>query len=228
MQPTITLFTAWLPHPPIRAPYFSSNFCINKSQQQLSYWWINQRKTPYQKPIKPFLWLRIVQSPAMEMPQKRLRILHKLVSKSKKLLRISILLTKMKKPMIQKLIFLKKSRKLKRFKLLKHYNNGFRREYQFDSPSSTPLIHYYNRKGLKDRSIQDIDSVLFWCKCFGCLKAQVRGEADYRLALKADLPAAIGRELDLEEDKEDSVDERAERFIERFYAEMRLHRQESF
>ncbi|XWS63539.1 hypothetical protein CRYUN_Cryun06bG0107600 [Craigia yunnanensis] len=161
----------------------------------------------------------------MEMPQKRLPILHKLVSKSKNLLRISILLIKMKKPMIQKLIFLKKSRKLKRYKLLKHYNYGFLGEYQFDSPSSTPLIHYYNRKGLENRSIQDIDSVLIWCKCFGCLKAQVRGEADYRLALQDDLPAAIGRELDLEED---SVDERPERFIERFYAEMRLQKQELF
>ncbi|XWS68846.1 hypothetical protein CRYUN_Cryun04dG0128000 [Craigia yunnanensis] len=162
------------------------------------------------------------------MPQKRLPILHKLVSKSNNILRISILLAKMKKPMISKLFFLKKSRKLKRFKLLKHYNYGFLGEYQFDSHSSTPLIHYNNRKKLKNRSIQDVYSLLFWCKCFGCLKAQVRGEADYRLALEADLPAPIEGQLDLEEDQEDSVDERAERFIERFYAEMKLQRQESF
>ncbi|XWS34962.1 hypothetical protein CRYUN_Cryun21dG0082800 [Craigia yunnanensis] len=167
----------------------------------------------------------------MKMPQKRLPILHKLVSKSNNLLRISFLLTKMKKPMIPKLIFIKKSRKLKSFKLLKqYYNYGFLGEYQFDPPSSTPVIHYYNRKHeLKNRSIQDIYSMLFWSKCFSCLKAQVRGEADCRLELEADFPAApIGGELDLEEDQEDSIDERAERFIERFYAEMRLQRQESF
>ncbi|XP_022735190.1 uncharacterized protein LOC111288531 [Durio zibethinus] len=165
----------------------------------------------------------------MEMHQKRLPILHKLVAKANNLLRISILLTKMKKPMIPKLIFIKKSRKLKRFKPLKH-SYGFLGEYQFDSASSTPFIHSYNRRHeLKSRRIQDIYSMLFWCKCFGCLKAQVRGEADCRLALEADLAeASIGGELDLEEDQEDSVDKRAERFIERFYAEMRLQRQESF
>ncbi|XVE84873.1 hypothetical protein DITRI_Ditri17bG0047200 [Diplodiscus trichospermus] len=166
----------------------------------------------------------------MKMPLKRLPILHKMASKSNNLLRISILLTKMKKPMIPKLIFFKKLTKLKRVKLLKHYNYGFLGEYQFDSPSSTPLIHYNNRKHeLKNRSVHDIYSTLFWTKCFGCLKAQVRGEGDCRLALEVDLQAApIGEELDLEGDQEDSVDERAERFIEWFYAEMRQQRQESF
>ncbi|KAK6252675.1 hypothetical protein QUC31_014395 [Theobroma cacao] len=166
----------------------------------------------------------------MKMPQNRLPILHNLVPNNP--VRISILLTKMKKPMIPKLIYLRKSRKLKRFKLLKHYNYVFLGEYQFDSPSSTPLIHYYNRKQPKRRSIQDIYSMLFSCKCFGWPKAQASGEADCRLVLEA-VPAPIGGELisealDIEDDQEDSVDKRAEKFIERFYAEMRLQRQESF
>ncbi|KAB2064721.1 hypothetical protein ES319_A09G040700v1 [Gossypium barbadense] len=167
----------------------------------------------------------------MKMSLKRLPILHRLVSKSNyNLLRISILLTKMKKPMVHKLIFLKKSRKLKSFKLLKHYNHGFLGEYQFDSPSSTPLIHYYNKK--HEVGNTDIYSMLFWCKCFGCLKAQARGEEDCGLALEADHlsvvvpPMALTGEIDIEDD--DSVDERAERFIQNFYAQMRLQRQESF
>ncbi|KAK8656097.1 hypothetical protein V6N13_108656 [Hibiscus sabdariffa] len=163
------------------------------------------------------------------MPLKRLPILHRFASKSNNLVRIAILRAKMKNPMIHKLVFLKKSRKLKRFKLLKHHNYGYLGEYQFDSPSSTPLIHHYNRKDeLQNRSIQDILSMLFWCKCFGSLKAQVREEEDHVPAPMALPPAGEMDFADEEEDGDDSVDERVERFIENFYAEMRLQRQESF
>ncbi|KAL4361394.1 hypothetical protein GQ457_04G013120 [Hibiscus cannabinus] len=141
----------------------------------------------------------------MKTPLKRFPILRRLVSKS-------ILLTKMKRP--NKLAFLKKS---------KHYNYGFLGGYQFDSPSSTPLVHYYN----PNTSIHDMYSMLFWCKCFGSLKAQAREEADHlQPALPLPLPLAV--ETDFEDgdcERDYSVDERAERFIENFYAEMR---QESF
>ncbi|KAK9045506.1 hypothetical protein V6N11_051416 [Hibiscus sabdariffa] len=150
------------------------------------------------------------------MSLRRLPILHRFVSKSNNLVRIAILRAKTKNRMIQKLVFLKKSRKLKRFKLVKHQNYGYLGEYQFDSPSSTPLIHHKDELQFQNRSIQDIVSMLLWCKCFGRLKAQVREEADH-------VPA----EMDFE-DGHDSVDDRAERFIENFYAEMRLQSQDSF
>ncbi|KAL4281309.1 hypothetical protein GQ457_03G013740 [Hibiscus cannabinus] len=134
----------------------------------------------------------------MKMSLKRLPILHRFVSKSNNLVRIAILGAKMKNPMIQKLVF------LKRFKLLKHQTYGYLGEYQFDSPSSIPLIQLQ----FQNRSIQDIVSMLLWCKCFGRVKAQVREEA----------------EMDFEDDH-DSVDDRAERFIEN---EMRLQSQDSF
>lgn len=135
----------------------------------------------------------------------------------------------MRKPIIPKLVFLKKSRKLKRFKLLKHYNYRFMGEYEF-SPSSTPLINYHAKQFKNNRSYRDnIYSMLFLCRCLGGLRAEGGGEVEYRLSMET-LPANIAGEysqpLDLD-DEEYSVDERAERFIERFYKEMRMQRQES-
>jgi len=54
------------------------------------------------------------------MPRKRLPILQKLSN----LLKVSIFVAKMRKPIIPKLIFLKKARRLKKFKLLKRYPYG--------------------------------------------------------------------------------------------------------
>ncbi|KAG5240412.1 cotton fiber protein [Salix suchowensis] len=133
------------------------------------------------------------------MARKRLSIFHKVSN----IFRTSIVVAKMKKPIISKLVFLKKSRKLKRLKLLKHYSYGFLEEYEF-SPSSTPLIHGHEKPG-------------------------GGGILEYRLSMDS-LPATIANggcsePSDLT-DEEDSVDQRAERFIERFYQEMRLQRQE--
>ncbi|CAK7326609.1 unnamed protein product [Dovyalis caffra] len=161
------------------------------------------------------------------MPRKRLPIFHKVSN----LLRIPIVVAKIRKPIIPKLIFLRKSRKLKKFKRLKHYSYGFLEEYVF-SPSSTPLIHY-PKKQFKLRSCKDnIYSMLFLCRCLGGLKAE-GGEVKYRLSMDRTLPAATVSNgeylepLDYLVEEEDSVDQRAERFIERFYQEMRLQRQES-
>ncbi|KAJ6431830.1 hypothetical protein OIU84_019161 [Salix udensis] len=127
------------------------------------------------------------------MHRKRLPIFHKVSN----LLRIFV--AKMRKPAIAKLILIKKSRKLKRFKLLKHYSYGFLEEYE----------------------------------CLGGLKADRTGEGQYRLSMDSTLPAAtisagdFLEPLDYLVDEEDSVDQRAERFIERFYQDMRLQRQES-
>ncbi|KAB5538186.1 hypothetical protein DKX38_015719 [Salix brachista] len=157
------------------------------------------------------------------MHRKRLPIFHKVSN----LLRIFV--AKMRKPAIAKLILIKKSRKLKRIKLLKHYSHGFLEEYEF-SPPSTPLIHYYPRKQFRLRSNKDnIYTVLFLCRCLGGLKADRTGEGQYRLSMDSTLPAAtistgdFLKPLDYLVDGEDSVDQRAERF----YQDMRLQRQES-
>lgn len=135
----------------------------------------------------------------------------------------------MRKPIIPKLIFLKKARRLKKFKLLKHYKYGFLEEYQF-SASSTPLIDYH-RNHFKSRRLRDIYSMFFLCRCLGGLRAE-KGDADYRLEalpLPAIEDAIAGQFLEPFDsgDEEDSVDQRAERFIRRFYEEMRMQRQES-
>ena len=153
------------------------------------------------------------------MPRKRLPVLQKLSN----LLKVSILVAKMRKPIIPKLSFLKKARRLKKCKLLKHYNYGFLEEYQF-SASSTPLIHHH-KNHFKSRRLRDIYSMFFLCTCLGSLRAE-KGDADYRLE---SLPAIAGQFLEPFDsgDEEDSVDQRAERFIRRFYEEMRMQRQES-
>ncbi|KAH9746779.1 cotton fiber protein [Citrus sinensis] len=113
----------------------------------------------------------------------------------------------------------------------------FLEEYQF-SASSTPLIRYRRRKLNKNRCFQDICSMFFLCTCFGGFKVQGAEAAAVHnnsppcsLALET-LPAAVTGEvfeepLDLVEDEDDSVDQRAEKFIEWFYQEMRLQRQDS-
>ncbi|KAG6765875.1 hypothetical protein POTOM_029933 [Populus tomentosa] len=148
------------------------------------------------------------------MPRKRLSIFHKVSN----LFRTSVVVAKMRKPVISKLIFLKKSRKLKRFKPLKHYNYGFLEEYEF-SPSSTPLIHYRGKQYKSTRSYRDnLYSMFFHCRCLGGLKAGVGEVLEYRLSMDT-LPATVANGECLEPsylvDEEDSVDQRAERFIER-------------
>ncbi|KAF5958055.1 hypothetical protein HYC85_005280 [Camellia sinensis] len=160
------------------------------------------------------------------MPRKRSSLIFQKLSNLSK---ISIFIAKMKKPIIPKLIFLKKSRKLKKFNLLQHYNYGYMQEYQF-SPSSTSLIHYH-RKPFKKSKHRDIYSNFFLFKCLGRLKNGGGGHGGFELEVLPNIEDAVAsRELsELSESgcEEDSVDERAERFIERFYEEMRMQRQES-
>lgn len=140
-------------------------------------------------------------------------------------MRISIFMAKMGKPISSSLVvFLRKSKKPKNFKLLKHYNHGYIEEYQF-SPSSTPLFQF-RRKTLKD----DICSIFYLCRCLGSFRTDRREDAAYALdALPAveDGGAVEPWEALDWDDEEDSVDQRAERFIERFYQEMRMQRQDS-
>lgn len=158
-----------------------------------------------------------------------------MLQKFSSLFKTFIFIAKMRKPIVAKLIFLKKSGKLKRFKLLKHYNTyGFLEEYQF-SASSTPLIpsQYRRVNYLKNnRSFQDFYSRFFFCKCFG----EAEAAAYSPLKMEA-LPGVDEEGLELEKvhfedeendvDDDDSVDQRAEKFIEWFHQEMRMQRQDS-
>lgn len=111
---------------------------------------------------------------------------------------------------------------------MKHYNYGFFGEYQF-SPSNSPLIHqYYRRKPVRYGGLQRVYSMFFLCRCLRSLRD---GDGDYSLQA---LPAmendrkqgALLEPLDWE-DEDDSIDLKAERFIERFYEEMRMQRHKS-
>lgn len=155
------------------------------------------------------------------------------MKKVSNLLKISISVAKMRKPIIAKLLSLKKTRKLRRFKLLRHYNYRFLEEYEFSSAASTPLIHYKRKQLLNYSSggggcLGDVFSMLSLCRCFGI--GGLRGEAVETLpAITRDQFVEPAMELDdnEEEAEEDSVDLRAEQFIQWFHQEMRMQRQDS-
>ena len=166
--------------------------------------------------------------------KQRLPIFQKVSSKL--VLKVSIVIAKMRKPIIPKLILFKKSQQIKKFKLLKHCNYGFLGEYQF-SPSNSPLIQYPRpRKPLRYGGLRNLYSLFLLCRCLG-RSLRDGGEGDHGDYSMEALPAAIvdGKQvgallgaLDWEDDDEDdSIDLRAERFIERFYEEIRMQRQQS-
>lgn len=156
------------------------------------------------------------------MPRKRLPILQ-IVSK---LLKVSIFIGKMRKPIAQKLeLMRRKSQETKKLKLLKHYNYGFLGESEF-SPSSTPLITYHRK--------HKYYSMFFLCRCLGRLQSESgeeEEEEDYSLeALPTIEDIKTGALLELPlycGNEEDSIDLQAERFIQRFYEEMRMQRMAS-
>ncbi|XP_059288992.1 uncharacterized protein LOC132042483 [Lycium ferocissimum] len=158
------------------------------------------------------------------MPKKSSPVFQKVSN----LLNMSIFLAKMKKPIIPRLISLKKAKKMKKFSLLKHYNYGYVQEYEF-SPSNTPLLQYYSRKKslTKQRSYKDVCSVLFISKCLGMAND---GEEKRKYPVLASMEdvrqfSDFGEEDD--DDDDYSVDERADKFIEKFYEDIKLQRQES-
>ncbi|XP_016652005.1 PREDICTED: uncharacterized protein LOC103341649 [Prunus mume] len=140
------------------------------------------------------------------MSKKRLPIFQKV----SKLLRIFIFIAKVRKLSFENSFLRRKLQTSKKLKLLKHYNNGFRGEYQF-SPSNTPLIHYHRSLRVEGEDI---------CGDF-TMEAlpPATGEDDNAVALLEPLDWG---------DEEASIDLRAQMFIDRFYEEMRMQRQESF
>lgn len=171
------------------------------------------------------------------MNQKNLPIFQKVSD----LLKTPVFMAKLRKPVIPRLVFLKKSRKMKRFRLLKHHNHQLMEEYEF-SPSSSPLLSFKRKDShlqIKRRRRDVHAMVVFFGRCFG--GGGLRGRRRRReaelcsLAMEivprsGDVAGKILQPLDSVDggDEEDSIDQRAERFIQRFYQDMRLQRQESY
>ncbi|KAG8382876.1 hypothetical protein BUALT_Bualt05G0124900 [Buddleja alternifolia] len=133
------------------------------------------------------------------------------LQKLSNLLKLSIFLAKLKKPTIPKLIFLK-TRRAKEFKLLDHY--------EF-SPSSTPLIRFRGKFPRNGRiSFRKVyANMLLISECLG----RVRDEGEKEIHCLENFQIDLSNSCS----EDDCVDERAERFIERFYEEMRRQRYES-
>lgn len=154
--------------------------------------------------------------------------------KVSRFLKFPIFMARMRKSInIPRLISLKKSRKIKKFMLLKHYKYRYVQEYQF-SPSNSPFLQYYYREPMKKRRYKDLYSIFLVGKCLGSMTKAKKEYSSYPLELKV-LPSnenTVARELSgiselsgEDDDDEYSIDERAEKFIERFYEEMRMQRQ---
>ncbi|KAL0446860.1 UNVERIFIED_CONTAM: hypothetical protein Slati_1813900 [Sesamum latifolium] len=164
------------------------------------------------------------------MPKKKSALLRRLSA----LLKISLFLAKLKKPTIPNLVFLKKPRKLRNFKLLKPYNYySYVKEYEF-SPSSTPLIQFQRKPQSGRISFRKLCSdVVLISRCLGgegkkkevyCLEMGLEESLD---CVEPGFSRELASYWNEDDDDDESVDERAERFIQRFYEEMRRQRLES-
>ncbi|XP_071704787.1 uncharacterized protein [Rutidosis leptorrhynchoides] len=128
------------------------------------------------------------------------------------LIKISLFVAKMR------LVYLKKSTKLSKFRGLGHYNSyGFLQERQF-SPSSTPLIRFHSPKWN--------GNTICFLSCFSGPRYEVVMDENYSYE-SAIVDVKTNGEEEEKEEEQISVDERAEMFIERFYAEMKRQRRVS-
>ncbi|KAG7586280.1 hypothetical protein ISN45_Aa02g015950 [Arabidopsis thaliana x Arabidopsis arenosa] len=148
-----------------------------------------------------------------------------------KLLKVSIL----RRPIIPrlKLIPIKRRRSSKRVKLLQQYNYKFLQEYQF-SPSSTSLIRCCRKRiRLSSSSLKRIYGLLFLSRCISRSNGNDDTITQSWMEMEP-LHCALGvasptRELLQPFDyfsEDDSIDVKAERFIEKFYDEMRMQARE--
>ncbi|GJV78242.1 hypothetical protein Tco_1509826 [Tanacetum coccineum] len=120
-----------------------------------------------------------------------------------------------------RLIYLKKSTKFSKFKSLKHYNSYWYIQERQYSPSSTPLIRFH-RRNMNGRSVYSMS----FLSCFGGRHY----DEEYSFESASAIVEVHGNDSELlhgEEEEDDLVDEKAERFIERFYEEMKRQRRES-
>ncbi|XP_058082397.1 uncharacterized protein LOC131230494 [Magnolia sinica] len=155
------------------------------------------------------------------MPKKKPQILKKAMN----LLTISIPIHKLRKPINTNLLLFKKTRKIKHLNLLKHHNY-YIGAYQF-SPPSTPLL---NKTPFKKGSRGKLYSMFLLCSCSGNSSGGGEKEEEEEDGYESEDPTVdVGRETEAldSEGEGESVDRRAEKFIERFYEEIRIQRQES-
>ncbi|KAM5567762.1 hypothetical protein ABKV19_015697 [Rosa sericea] len=156
-----------------------------------------------------------------------------------KLLRVFIFIAKVRKLSFEKYYssLIRKSQKnRKKLRFMEHYNYGFLGEYEFSPSNNTPLIRYPRKQFAKNRGSRELESLFFLCRCWGSLRV-LEGEDHGDFAVEA-LPASstgtedanalalLAPSLDWGSE-EASIDLRAQRFIERFYEDMRMQRQES-
>ncbi|ESQ28434.1 hypothetical protein EUTSA_v10019802mg [Eutrema salsugineum] len=149
-----------------------------------------------------------------------------------KILKVSIL----RRPIIPRLKLPRKQRRsAKRIKLLQQYNYKFLQEYQF-SPSRTSLTRYRRKRISISRSgLKHVYSLLFLSRCIGrsndeCpvdTRTQNWMETEMEIEPLHCVPRVASPSRDLLQpidyfSEDDSIDLKAERFIEKFYDEMRM------
>ncbi|XP_047321395.1 leiomodin-2 [Impatiens glandulifera] len=180
------------------------------------------------------------------MQRKRLPIFQKVFNLKK----VSILIAKVRKPIIRKLVILKKWRKLELVRHYSSYGYGYiqDQEYQYSPPSSTrsPLIQYGRRPTFKNRKLFNKlhHSLLYFLNCVCMLEDEKKIQSSELMRIESfgnsmeetkmvEFTESDGGEDEEEEEEEEeddwlSVDERAEKFIQSFYDEMRRQRKEAF
>ncbi|CAH8312234.1 unnamed protein product [Eruca vesicaria subsp. sativa] len=153
--------------------------------------------------------------------------------KASKLLKVSLL----RRPIIPRLKLPAKQRRssAKRVKLLQQYNYKFLQEYQF-SPSRASLIRYCRKRIRISRSgLKQIYNLLILSRCIGqCNDECVVDTLTQSWMIEMEpLHSAQGvaspsRKLSNPFDyfHDDSIDLKAERFIQKFYHEMRMQERE--
>lgn len=149
------------------------------------------------------------------MFQRRKPIFHRVT----KLLKVSIL----RRPIMPRLkLPMKTRRSTKKVKLLQQYKYKFLQEYQL-SPSRTFLIRYRRKRiRISTSGLRRISKLLFLSQCIG------RSSYDEPLCCGHGV-ASPASELPQPFDylsEDDSIDLKAERFIEKFYVEMRMQARE--
>ncbi|KAF6134962.1 hypothetical protein GIB67_037489 [Kingdonia uniflora] len=149
--------------------------------------------------------------------------------------KISVLMAKVSKPIVPRLVYLKNTRKsTKKLKLLKHYNYyAFVEEYEF-SPTRTSLFDRYKKSFKKREICRNVYSMFSFCGCSSGFKVAGGGVEEWGVldyALEAPLPGAVDDDEKPEmlewDSEDDSINQRAEIFIRRFYEEMKLQRHQS-
>lgn len=124
-------------------------------------------------------------------------------------------------PLNRNLLLFRKANK--RFPLLQHYNYGYFGEYEF-SPPDTPLLQYPWQRAMKKRKRF---LSLFLCGGGNAAESSVAGGWGEELEVVSTVRDHLESAVEWEEEEDVSIDGRAEKFIQKFYEEMRIQRRRS-